>query len=409
VTSAGPPDVRDVPGPPDGSVGSRASAAADVTDGRGWRPVGRRRLRPDDVACLGVWLLSRAAVALLALGGARLLSSARADAVPRFLDRWDRWDVGLIRKVAEHGYTGYPEHYPDRGIEAIFPGAPLVLRAVHVLVPDWTAAGLCTSLVAGAFASVALGRIAALDGAPPARAVTLLVLSPYAVFLFAGYSEALFLALALWGWLLVRQERWVAGALLVTLASTVRVSGLFLACGLVVHYAVVHRGRVQTDALALPAPFLAVAAYFAYLWLLTGDALRWWTAQQEGWGRRTTAPWDALATTVRAAVDGGQPAEYAWSFRAEICAVVVGVVLTVVLLVRRRFGEATYVGLSVTALATSTFYLSVGRATLLWWPLFVLLARAGQRRPWVHVLCVGLSAPVMALLVLTFTSGRWVG
>jgi hypothetical protein len=63
----------------------------------------------------------------------------------------------------------------------------------------------------------------------------------------------------------------------------------------------------------------------------------------------------------------------------------------------------------VAALATSTWYLSVGRATLLWWPLFVLLALAGQRRPWLHAAYVGLSAPVMALLVLTFTSGRWVG
>jgi hypothetical protein len=166
---------------------------------------------------------------------------------------------------------------------------------------------------------------------------------------------------------------------------------------------------VRADAAALLAPFAAVAAYFGYLWAITGDPLRWFTAQELGWGRRTTPPWEALGTTVRAAFDGAQGAEYAWSFRAEIIAVAVGLVLTVALVRRRSWGEATYVGLSVGALATSTYYLSVGRATLLWWPLFVLLAVATARRPWLHTAYVALSAPVMALLVLTFTSGRWVG
>ncbi len=87
----------------------------------------------------------------------------------------------------------------------------------------------------------------------------------------------------------------------------------------------------------------------------------------------------------------------------------VGLALVVVLLARRRWGEAVYVGLSVGALATSTHYLSVGRATLLWWSLPVLLALAAARRPGLHVAYVVLATPLMALLVLTFTSGRWAG
>jgi hypothetical protein len=373
------------------------------------RTPGSVRLRRDDAAVLAVWVASRVAVALLSVGGAWLLSGAQASSVEGFLQRWDRWDVGLFRKVAEFGYQGRPEHYADEGVEALFPGAPLVLRVVHVIVPDWTAAGLVVSLVAGAVASIALGRLAVLEGAPASRTVLYLVLSPYAVFLFAGYSEALFLSLALWGWVCARQEHWVAAGLLVAGASTVRISGLFLACGLVVHHLVVRRGRAGADSVALLAPFAAVAAYFTYLWAITGDPLRWTSAQELGWGRRTTPPWEALETTVRAAFDGAQGAEYAWSFRAEILAVVVGLVLTLVLVRRRAWGEATYVGLSVGALATSTYYLSVGRATLLWWPLFVLLAVAAARRPWLHIAYVAVSAPLMALLVLAFTSGRWVG
>ena len=362
-----------------------------------------------DLASVGVWLASRVAVAVLSIGGAWTLSDASAGNVEGFLQRWDRWDVGLFRKVAEFGYQGFPQNYPDQGIEAFFPGAPMVLRALHLVVPDWTAAGLLMSLIAGAFASVALGRLAVLEGVPASRAVLYLVLSPYAVFLFAGYSEALFLAFALWGWLMAREDRWVAASFLVAAAATVRISGLFLACGLVVHYLVVHRGRPSWDAAALAAPFVAIAGYFTYLYVITGDWLRWSHAQELGWGRRFTPPLESLRTTVAAARNPDTAGEFSWSFRAEIVAVLVGVALVVVLLVKKRWGEATYIGLSVAALATSTYYLSVSRATLLWFPLFLLIAAAAQKRPWVHPLYVAASAPIMALLVLTFTSGVWVG
>ena len=93
-----------------------------------------------------------------------LAAGSQLRAAPGFLGRWDRWDVGLFRKVAQYGYAGYPAHYPDRGVEAFFPGLPLVLAAVHAVVPSWTAAGLLISLASGAVASVALSRLAALDG-----------------------------------------------------------------------------------------------------------------------------------------------------------------------------------------------------------------------------------------------------
>jgi hypothetical protein len=265
------------------------------------------------------------------------------------------------------------------------------------------------SLVAGAFASVALSRLAVLEGVSGSRAVLYLVLSPYAVFLFAGYSEALFLAFGIWAWLMARQDSWVVAGLLAGAAATVRISGLFLACGLVVQYLVAHRGRPKWDVLALSAPFLAIAGYFTYLHALTGDWMRWSTAQEEGWGRRFTSPVESFRTTLNGARDPGLASDFAWSFRFEIVAVLVGVAVVVVLLMKKRWGEATYIGLSVAALATSTYYLSVSRATLLWFPLFLLIAGAAQKRPWVHVAYVAACAPLMALLVLTFSSGRWVG
>jgi hypothetical protein len=357
---------------------------------------------------LVVWLATRVLLGLAALGAA-VVSGAGAGA---WLSRWDRWDVGLFRKVAEFGYDGYPHDYPDVGIVAFFPGHPLLLRAVHVVVPDWTAAGLLLSLVAGGVAAVALARLAEAEmpGAGP-WAVACLALSPYGVFLVAGYSEALFLAFALPAWLAARSHRWMLAGLLGAGAASVRVTGLFLAVALLVHCASVCSAagrRPGADAAWLLAPFAAAAAYVGYLRVRTGSWLAWPQAQAEGWERELTAPWTSLATTLRAATSD-LPPEYVWAFRAEVVAVAVGVALTGLLLRRRRWAESTYVGLSVVSLATSTYYLSVPRAALLWWPLWVLLAAAAVRRREVGVVYLVVAVPLCLLGVVVFTSGRWLG
>lgn len=344
------------------------------------------------------WLASRLAVALLVI--------AAAHGVHGFLEGWDSWDVTQLREIAQFGYAGFPAHYADEDVAAFFPGFPLVLHVAHWLVPSWTAAGLVVSLVAGAVACAYLGRLAALDGVDGGLAVLALVLSPYAVFLFAGYSEALFLALALPGWWAARRGHWAAASLLVAGAAAVRISGLFLAVALVVQWWVSSRDRGVLAWLA--APFLVLLGYAAYLHHLTGDWLGWFHAQQHGWQRSLAWPWTAFRTTWRAAFHGHYSPEYTWSFRAEIVAVLVGVLVTAVLLRRREWGEATYVGLSVAALATSSFYLSVARATLLWFPLWLLLAEALDRRPWLRTAYLATSPPLMAAGVLTFTAGHWV-
>ncbi len=356
------------------------------------------------------WVATRVAVAVLGYTAAWTVADRTAANPPAFLALWRHWDAGLFVKIARWGYFGRPEHYADRGVTAFFPGQPMLLRAVHVVTQDWVLAGLLVSFVAGAFAVVALARLGALDGgrAVADRTVLYLLLSPFAVFLFVGYSEALFLAFAVPSWLAARRGSWRSAGLLAAGAAAVRVTGLFLAVALLVEYAVRHR-RPERDLAWLVAPFAVLAGYLGWLWARTGDWLAWPHAQDAGWGRHLTTPWRALVDTWHAAGDPRQGGAYSWSFKAEIVAVAVGLLLTVALLVLHRWAEATYVGLQVVALATSSFYLSVGRATLLWWPLWLLLARVSVRRPWVHVAYLSVAPALMAAYVVTFVSGHWVG
>lgn len=357
---------------------------------------------------LAPWWLSRVAVAVAAFAGLWMVQAHAS--VTGFWKAWDQWDARLLREVAEFGYRGYHTHTADTHLEAFFPGEPAVLRAVHVVIPSWTAAGLLISLVAGAVACVALARLADLDAGGSGRlAVCALVLSPYAVFLAAGYSEALFLAFALPCWLAARHGRWPVAALLGSLAAAVRITGIFLGAALLVQWLVDTRGRGRArDGLALLGPWAATAGYFVYLHSITGDWLAWSHAERDGWGRQWTAPWTALQTTWHAAF-ASQPSDYAWSFRAEILAVFVGVALTVALIWLRHWGEAVYVGGQVAVLATSAYYLSIARATLLWWPLWVLLARIAQRWRAAGLAYLAIAPALMIVGVVAFTQGHWVG
>ena len=359
-----------------------------------------------DRAALRAWLLTRLGMVLAAVLAARLM--VRGDLQQPFLDRWTQWDVDHLIEIARYGYDGDPAQPPDAGLPGFFPGFPLVVRLVHLVVWDWRLAALLVSFVAGGVAMVALARLGDPEVGPGTgpRAVLALLLCPVALFLLAGYSEALFLAFALPAWLLARQGRWVPAAFCGFAAAGVRITGLFLAVALVVEFLTSER-RDWRRAPWLLVPFLAPAAYWSYLWGRTGHIDAWMIAQEEGWGRRTVWPWQSWETTWTAAFHAHD--QFTHAFRVELAAAVIGVALLGWLVARRRWAESAYIGLQLAALMTSAFYLSIGRAALVWWPLWLAIGAFGVRRPVMYVVLLVLSVPLLVVQVVLYTSGSWAG
>jgi hypothetical protein len=317
-----------------------------------------------------------------------------------FLGRWTQWDVDLFIEIARYGYRGNPAFPQDAGLPAFFPGLPMLIHAVHAVIPSWELSALLISLVSGTVAMVALARLGGEVTGP--KAVLALLLSPYAVFLFAGYSETLFLAFALPAWLTARRRRWELATLCAMGAACVRVTGIFLAVALIVEFVVADRRWRLTPWFAVP--FLPVLAYTVYQWHRTGDWNTWQHAQVAGWGRSMVWPWQSFHTTWTAAFHTHD--QFTGAFRVELIAAVVGVALTLWLLIRRRWAEAVYVGLPMISLLTSAFYLSIGRAALLWWPLWLAI---GSARRWVYIVVLALSVPLLVEEIVLFTSGSWAG
>jgi hypothetical protein len=375
------------------------------------------RLRPVDREVLWLYLMTRAGIWVTAYCTRWLFPSDRATRAPGpLLAPFEHWDWVHFQHIASEGY--FPDgagpgdsDWDNR--EAFFPGFPLLLRAVHTVVPHWTSAGLLISFVAGAVAVLALARIAEsyLPGTDAGRrAVFFFLLSPCAIFLAVGYTEALFLALALPAWLAAQRRAWPLAAGLAALATTVRISGLFLAAAIALHCVLVTRRRGQWRSLPwLALPAVPAALYTWYLHARTGDWMAWKHAQERGWYRDFHAPWEAWGNTWHEAFAHTQKTGYAFMLQAELLAMVLGLFLLGLLLRRHRWPEAVYIGLNLWALGTSYWYTSVPRATLLWWPLWIALAALSLRGPWTKAAYIGLVAPLTTVFAVTFLSGRWTG
>jgi len=327
------------------------------------------------------------------------------------------WDVQHFFLIAREGYVKPQE-------VAFFPGLPLLLRGFAGVGLPMELAGVLLSAVGSAFAAWGLYRL----GGPRAGVVAAAawLVAPTAVFTVVPYTESLFCAFAFWAWVKARDDRWAWAALLAGGACAFRVSGLFLvgALGvLALTQATGLKGARDRTARLWRLPWLLVptavlGAYVVYLRITQGSWTAWYSAQAAGWQRTLTWPWDSIRHTIPAIVPGAYPDHPGWAtiFRFEVVSLAVGVLVTLVCLVRRRWAEAAWVGVQVLAFSTSYWLMSVNRAVLLWFPLWVLLGevatggrRARSRRVRTVIAWVGLAASALLMMwwAQTFFRGGW--
>jgi hypothetical protein len=405
-----------------------------------YKPGVRARLRPalpsghrqrllalsaDDRAALGIWAAAHVALLVLAWASAWAFRSAHAHAP--LTGAFEHWDAYLLRNIAEYGYFG-PHSIPNNA--AFFPGYPVMLSVAHLIVRNWTLAELLVPAVAGCFAVVSLTRLGG-----GRRATLYLVTSPAAIFLMVGYSEALFLALAAPAWHAAVRGRWWRAALLAGLAGLVRPDALFLIPALAVMALTgSYRprspgpgGELDADSLAADGrPRVPVrlrlasaavactalagpAAYEVYLRVHTGSWMAWSHALQAGWDLHQTTPAQALRTTWWAAFRHPFSASVAFEFQLELGVMAVMLVAALAFAAARRWPEAVYCGLAVVALGTSTWYQTAPRTLLVLVPVWVALARLGERWPGIRYAYLAISAPIAVVLGMLYLAGMWAG
>lgn len=295
---------------------------------------------------------------------------------------WQRWDTIWYSKIALEGYLS--------DVRVVFPPLyPLLLRILTPLVGNnVVATGLIVSSGAALVCFVLLYRLARdLEGAEHARrAVLFLAAFPTAFYLFAAYSEALFLALILGAFVCARRERWGWAGVLGGLAAMTRAQGIFLLLPFAVEFWMQQRaGRVAwRQAWVLGLIAAGSAAHMLWLvWQFSSPQV--WFDAQAVW-HRTVLPWQAAGEVWRAIFAAPSALEAALS---TIQACMALVLLGALVWSARRLPPAYTAYLAVIALPSlflvntysSQYPLTdVARYALTAFPLFLLLGAAPGRR-----------------------------
>ena len=315
-----------------------------------------------------------------------------------------RFDAGWYGGIALDGYEWDQQFRRQRNI-AFFPALPMLMRPVgaalgmntvtlphekRLLRAIW--AGVFISLVAFAWALYYVSRLGGLLlGGPAATSAPLLLAAyPFAVFFNAPYAEALFLLGTVGAFYHFHRAEWVRASIFGLLVGFSRPNGCFLSIPLALlgvqqlvrgasaknspaGLGAIRIAPVMVRLLVAAMPGIAMLAFTAYLYRLTGVWLAW--ARMHGaWGRTWgTGPvqqgWERLTAEGLMPVFEGAPFD-----TLNTLAVLFG--LALVWPVFRRLGlpYGMFVLLNLVPPVFAGGAMSMGRLTSTLFPIFLALA-----------------------------------
>jgi len=213
------------------------------------------------------------------------------------LEVWQRWDVLHYQLIATHGYNA-------ASLEPFGPLYPLLMRWVAYLTGNNTVlSGLLVSSIfclAAFFAFASLARMELGTWKHAQQALQYLVVFPTAFFLFAPYTESIFLLGAIMSIRSMRQKKWVAAGLWGMLAASARLPAVLLIFPVL--YEAWMEWRRSKRSLAWISPlliFVGAALFPLYVWIvLKLPPWAFFQSLDAGFGRSFSFPGVNLWYTV---------------------------------------------------------------------------------------------------------------
>lgn len=307
-----------------------------------------------------------------------------------------RTGAGLAGLLAQHDAAWYlhiagnaydqdvvldAEGNPAEVSLAFFPLYPALVATVSALGLDPIVAGLLVTFLAGGAAAwglFVLGRDL-LERRVGILFAGLWAMAPGAVVLHLAYSEALFVALAVWTLVALRRRWWLTAAVLTVAAGLTRITAVALiaALGVAAVVALLRRNGGWRAAAALLLAPLGLLAHLGYVGLRAGRADAWFWLQSQAWHVR----FDAGAFTLRRLREAlSQGGSAGWVLLVALVVLASLVLLLWSYTMRLPLTAHVYTTLVVLmALSSSEFWQSRPRfllpAVTLAFPVAVLLAR----------------------------------
>jgi hypothetical protein len=327
---------------------------------------------------------------------------------------WLRWDTAWYLEIAGHGYSCY-------GSSAFMPLYPLLIHGLGMLAGgNNLAAALLISSIASFFAFYLLYQLAKeLTGSTEvARAsVVALAIFPVSFFLMAGYTEALFLALAIGAYLAARRASWLLAGGLAALATLTRLQGILLLVPLGLELLLTHRNELRNwrPWLSLLLAPVALALFIVFIRLTEGLSLPWepLTSARGFWHLHYVWPWQGIIADLGALISRPDLGTFLSFKLFDPLSAILFALCTLLAFRRLNMPLAAFLAVmwlsSVIKVTGDGYTTSISRYMLALFPAFIILGMWGVRWPRLARLGVSLvSGILLSVYLFIFLIWGWV-
>jgi Mannosyltransferase (PIG-V) len=354
---------------------------------------------------IGTIVLIKLLLFLFAARSFQIVEGATAAEAGGTLEIWNRWDSLNYLKLAQYGYVGSGEM---RALLVFYPLYPWLVRFLTELTSNYLISALLISTIASIAAGLLLKKLILLDHSEETarRAVWFLFIFPTSYFLHIGYTESLFLALALGGFISARTKRWWLAGVLSALACMTRGTGLVLLPALAFEAFAEFRAshRWNWSWLWIPIALLGFGCYLLINRHAAGNAFAFISIRRQYFYISSSWLWVGILDVLRNF--SREPGESELLGTQELLFIVIGAASAFASFALLRASYTVWIAGNWLLVTSVTFVASVPRYTLVMFPIFILFAKLAKRPLW-NVAITVWSLLNLGLFVTQFVRGRW--
>ena len=362
-------------------------------------------LRRRELRIIAIVISIKALLFLFAGQTYQVLQNQRVVGMRGWLEIWNRWDALNYQKLAQFGYSATGEMQP---LLVFYPLYPWLVRLFAFVTRDYLVSAFVVSTLASLVTAIVLLRLVELDYSKELaqRAVWFLFIFPTSYFLHIGYTESLFLMLALGSVYSARKQQWFLAGVFAALTCLTRANGLVLLPVLAVEAA--HQywttRRWQWHWLWIAIAGLGFGGYLLLNKHVTGDLFAFTSLMQRFFSKSLASPLTGIDNAIGSM--SRDPTEAEMIGTQEVLFIALGLACTIVSWVKLRPAYSVWMTGNWLLFVSVSFVLSVPRYTLTMFPIYILFAMLATRRVWLAVITVW-SILYLSFFASLFAWGRW--
>jgi hypothetical protein len=362
-------------------------------------------LRRRELRMIGIVVSIKALVFLFGIQSYQVLQNQRVLDPRGWLEIWNRWDALNYQKLAQFGYSATGELKP---LLVFYPLYPWTVRLFAFVTRDYLVSAFIVSTLASLITVIVLQRLVELDYSKELaqRAVWFLFIFPTSYFLHIGYTESLFLMLAISCVFAARKQRWLLAGSFGALTCLTRANGLVLLPVLAVEAA--HQywttRRWQWQWLWIGVAAFGFVGYLLLNRYVTGDAFAFTSLMQQFFNKSLASPLTGIDNAIGSM--SRSPSEAEMIGTQEVLFIALGLVCTIVSWFKLRPAYSVWMTGNWLLFVSVSFALSVPRYTLTMFPIYILFAMLARRRVWLGVITFW-SILYLSFFASMFVWGHW--